>query len=195
MAESEYLLTQTFAVGVLLLRLIIVLAAILFCYLGYRLFAQVSSVSNAELSVGEHFRANFVHVGPGVFFSLFGAAILIYALLNPQQLALAPAARPPSSGPGVVVSGATAEDAAMADAATLLRAGQQIAFLNRIDPGGSIAPQDVADIDRLSRMIRFSVMQSVWQPAWGDRAEFEQWLRDPGSMAPNAEARAFFERQ
>jgi hypothetical protein len=44
-------LTQTSAIGALILRLIVVFGANLFCYLCYLLFALVSTACNADLRV------------------------------------------------------------------------------------------------------------------------------------------------
>ena len=206
MNEPAAVLNQTFVIGILSLRLIVLLAAVFFCYLGYRLFSKVSTLSNAEISIGEHFRANFVQVGPGVFFSLFGSVILVYSLMHPAvleqwQTAVAPVRQAADTAPaissttqGVTIAGATAESVALDDAAALSRARKQVEFLNRIDSSGSVAPQDVKDIDRLSRMIRLAVMKSAWQSAWGDAAAFKQWVDDPDGHTPNEQARQFFER-
>jgi len=64
----------------------VLLAAAFFGWLGYRLFSNVSTLSSAEIGVGERFRAIFVQVGPGVFSSLFGAIIQVYSLVHPAVL-------------------------------------------------------------------------------------------------------------
>lgn len=213
---------QIFALGVLLLRAGILLAGVLFCWLGYRLFSQVSTVSGADVQVGTLFKAKFFQVGPGVFFSLFGAMILTYTIMKPPVLDLrdmraalgvaprvaesgagsgavpgaqpAVAGEPPASGGSMTIAGATRASSGATDPAMLSRAGQQVSFIGRIKPNGAVAAQDVADIDRMSRQIRLSIMLGIWQAEWGDAADFSTWVRD-GSGNPDPEARRFFERQ
>ena len=50
------------------------------------MFSHVSTLSGAEISVGERFRANFFQVEPGVLPSPFGAIILVYSLVHPAVL-------------------------------------------------------------------------------------------------------------
>ncbi len=58
-------------------RLIIVGAAVLALYLGYKLFLSgFDSEQSGELS-GENFTFKLIKVGPGVFFALFGTFVLV----------------------------------------------------------------------------------------------------------------------
>ncbi len=213
-------LPLVFTLGVLFLRFGLLLAGILFCWLGYRLFAHAQTPGGAELSFKDVFKLNLYQVGPGIFFSLFGAAILVYSIHKPPSLDLrdalqetgaarlpaAPAAAPgsaagnvaanPGAGPrSIVIAGARGAPADTVDAAVLSRAANQVAFVNRLETSGSVAAQDKKDIARMSRQIRVSIMHSVWQADWGDPAEFEAWERDPGAHQPNPRALAFFERR
>ncbi len=182
-----------FAVGVLILRLALVAAGVAFANYGFRLFARVRAPGSAEVSIGKVLKINLAQVAPGVFFSLFGAAVLLYGIHRPPELRV-------TSGAGLqqlAVAGATTAAAPPEDAAAGLRAAQQIAWLNRIRIDTSAtAPADVSDRARLLRDIRLSLMRGVWRPEWGDAADFEAWLRDPGRAAsPNATALAVYERR
>lgn len=65
-------------------RLIIVVIAGLSFYFGYRLFNIKSSKSEEEAEFSyKTFLIKLKKVGPGVFFSLFGSAIVITSLINP----------------------------------------------------------------------------------------------------------------
>jgi hypothetical protein len=214
-------LPLVFTLGVLILRLGLLLAGVLFCWLGYRLFAHAQTPGGAELSFKDVFKLNLYQVGPGIFFSLFGAAILVYSIHKPPSLDLRDvlhetgAARLPAApaaatgGPAgssaaaspaagqrtVVIAGVRGAPADAVDPAALSRAAQQVAFVNRLDASGAVAAQDRKDVARMSRQIRLAIMRSVWQADWGDPAEFEAWERDPGAREPNPKALAFFERR
>lgn len=61
-------------------RLLIVLTGAMAMYLGYRLFALVSSEAGELIAKGSGWSIRLVRVGPGVFFALFGASIVVYAM-------------------------------------------------------------------------------------------------------------------
>ena len=201
-------LALTFSLGVLILRFGLLLAGVLFCWFGFRLFSHAQAPGGAEISYKDVFKVNLYQIGPGVFFSLFGAAILIYSIHKPPSLDLrdilqagseapsaATAAAPAAAQRSVAIAGARNAPASAVDPAELSRASNQVAFVNRIDAAGAVAAQDRKDIERMSRQIRLSIMRGVWQSAWGDPADFETWVRDPGGHVPNAAALAFFDRR
>lgn len=66
-------------------RIIIVIAAFVSIWLGYKLFAiVVSDKSNFEGKIGE-WQIKMQRIAPGVFFALFGASVLIFALKAPYN--------------------------------------------------------------------------------------------------------------
>lgn len=64
-------------------RMFIVCGGILSIYCGYRLF-YISKEKQGELRVktGANTELSMSDVAPGIFFALFGAAILVFCLLN-----------------------------------------------------------------------------------------------------------------
>lgn len=181
-----------FAIGVLALRAGLIVAGVIFCGFGFRLFDRAHPPSNAELSVGDSLKLNLVQVGPGVFFSLFGAALLVYCVYRGPTLDWSETPHQRE----VHVAGVSSSAVLATDPGVLLRTQLQIAFLNRIDPQtGQVAAQDRADIERLLRSTRLALMRGVWQPSWGEPASFEAWVHDPASGTPNPAARAIFERR
>lgn len=75
-----------FALARSLERLGIVAVAGLSIWAGFRLF-QVASESEANANIEGHgIKLSLTRVGPGVFFSLFGSIVLIYALASPVKL-------------------------------------------------------------------------------------------------------------
>jgi hypothetical protein len=184
-----------FAIGALLLRLGMLGAGVIFCWFGFRLFSKSHSPGDAQFAVKDYLKLNLSQVGPGVFFSLFGAAILIYSIHNSPSLNLKEVT--PDKDYAVDVKGAGSTPATSTDRGTRLQASNQIAFINRIDTeSGSIATQDLGDIARMSRQIRLSIMRSVWnKDEWDDPADFAAWVRDPSEKKPNVAAQKFFERK
>jgi hypothetical protein len=86
---------EIFAIGRVVERLIICLWAGASLTYGWNLFrVGVVDQQSAELSVKD-WRANLKRVGPGVFFALFGAAILVFSLHS--SLKMEPTFGPPSA--------------------------------------------------------------------------------------------------
>jgi hypothetical protein len=199
--------TMVFALGVIVLRFGLLVAGVLFCWFGYRLFAQTSSHGSAEFSLKETIKINFQHVGPGVFFSLFGTAILVYGILNPPVLdqrtvesyskmsGEANAGAATSSDSSVTIAGLKTDGQILNDRARVLQVQQQIGFINRIDDAGKVHADDQVDLSRHTRDIKLALMQSIWSESWGDRVAFEKWTRDTASGTPNEDARQLFLRK
>jgi len=196
-------LKMVFVLGVLLLRLGVLVAGVLFCWFGYRLFALTKAQGSADISIKDMIKVNLQHVGPGVFFSLFGAAILVFSLYKPPVLA---------SQDIALMQGAGAQDTASTVQSTLTIAGvrpganilddralmnqvrEQMGFLNRLEAGGKVHPGDQVDTARLVRETKLTLMRAVWNEAWGDQAAFASWARNQSSDTPNSAARDFYER-
>ncbi len=64
------------------IKIIIVLISGMSIYLGYRLFYVVTERQGSLKLKGENSNIELSDVGPGVFFSFFGAAILIVSIVN-----------------------------------------------------------------------------------------------------------------
>lgn len=62
-------------------RLLTILAAMFFAWLGFRLFCIGVESTKSKLDVkGFGFRMTLVGTGPGLFFMAFGGAVLVYAI-------------------------------------------------------------------------------------------------------------------
>lgn len=208
-------ITMVFTLGLFIMRLGLLVAGVLFCWFGYRLFAQTNSHGNAEISFKDMIKVNFQHVGPGVFFSLFGTAILVYSIYKPPILdirtmadlvhysatfnnAVAPKENSPpstsSTTSSIQISGAKSETEILDDRAHLGQIREQIGFINRLNANGNLQSDDQPDLGRHAREIKLSLMRSIWNNSWGDKAEFEAWARGKRTGEPNKEARKFYER-
>jgi hypothetical protein len=204
-------LEMVFAVGVLLMRLLQIGAGVLLCVLGYRLFSRVPTAeSGADISVATQFKLNFTKIGPGVFFALFGAAVLVQALANPLRLErqapavqpVAPAASAASSaqaatgGERLMITGATSTvvvaATAQLDEAVLAR---HLRFANGLpDLLKAGLPMDRrVQFENSQRELKLALMRAGWQSGWGDRAAFEAWVLDRRAPAPSPDARALWD--
>jgi len=204
-------LEMVFAIGVLLMRLLQIGAGVLLCVLGYRLFARVPTAdSGADISMATHLKLNFTKIGPGVFFALFGAAVLVQALANPLRLerqagavqGAAPAASAASAsqaaaaGERLMITGATATSVAVTmpplDEAALTR---HLRFANGLTdllkPG--LAMDRRVAFENSQRELKLSLMRAGWQPDWGDRAAFETWVLHRRGEAPSRAALALWD--
>lgn len=83
-------ITTILGIGRIAERLIIVIISGLSIYMGFKLFAINSAKSIAAGEEAEFSYKTFLlklkNVGPGIFFSLFGSAIIITSLINPLNI-------------------------------------------------------------------------------------------------------------
>jgi hypothetical protein len=150
-------------------------------FLGYRLFLKIpeSRDSQGKITLPWSITVALSRVGPGVFFALFGAAVVALSLQKGLEIgagALADAGTFKwSAAPPVA-----AESAARADARALLR--RDIGLLNNIGPAlrPDLAAHERTPIDLAIPRIKAALMQPVWGSAdegWGSVAEFDAWVK------------------
>lgn len=193
-------------------RIVAVIVGGVAVYLGYRLFLAIpdqSAVGGAELSLSKDRRLVLTRIGPGVFFALFGAAIVVASFFFGVTGVRGPDGAASLTGfdsaPGAAAesgprpSPAAAFERPEGEAAELARvaARQRIAFLNQIEERLVEGLSD-AQAERAARELRatrLALMQAVWADGWGDPQEFPIWLdMDPRPPRPDFErARAFLE--
>jgi hypothetical protein len=175
-------------------RILAVLIGGLAIYLGYRLFARIPDNRDAEgkFTFPGGFSIWIARVGPGVFFALFGAAVVglsfHYAVTYENG-------QPRVQGPSVVRfwgAGTTASDAdedARTDARKLLR--RDIAVLNTLPEqlASDLPAHDKANIERAIARIKLALMKPVWAEAegWGTPENFERWQREGDPADPPKE--------
>jgi hypothetical protein len=138
-------------------RLLIAVGGLLGLYFGFRLFlARILKGQDAVFETGT-ITIKLVQVGPGVFFALFGAAVMIYAIIHPlsfEQSNVAQTSTPSQTPSGKTPSIATSKlsyynDAARAAArTTALRKCQAIntarqVLDNRIQHEPSESPERI----------------------------------------------------
>jgi len=179
-------------------RILIVLVGALSIYLGYRLFKMIAPAARRHANDGETkielpggVSIFLTRVGPGVFFALFGAALIAWAGTKPIEFnppaggATVASARPAYSGLGdatppllPVVLG-TSQFVPATVVAKLNGAFQEAQ--RRLD-----APA-AAELAAAIRTAKYAVLLRSWKPEWGDRAAFDRWVREHGDRDPPPE--------
>jgi len=179
-------------------RLLVVIGGGIAIYLGYRLFLAMPNVErgSGKVSLPGGVSIYLSRVGPGVFFSLFGAIVIGLSLhygiaFNEADKAAADVATGPVAG-GTERSwtgmSESLRDQAV-DSNERIRVTAVVAALNRIE--GSL-PADLKTTDRINlqfalRDARERLLLSVWDAdAWGDMAAFRAWIAasEPQPAAP-----------
>lgn len=185
-----------YGIGVLATRVLQILVGLVLCMLGYRLFAKVpQETGSAEFKLTEQLKFNLTKVGPGVFFALFGTAVLVQALVNPLKLERE--SRAGADGTVIektLIAGqrdTTVVSAQNAVAAVSLdEAFRLLRFLNSLE---SELRADRPITQRVSfevdlRETKLVVIGAAWNPEWGDYALFVAWARGDRAATPSQEA-------
>ncbi len=166
-------------------------------YLGYRLFINLPdqpAEGEGKLFLPGDVSVYVGRVGPGVFFALFGAAIVFLSFLQPFRATVpsgevaAAAAEAPlrvaSAETSIsYLSGKVEAERVRADRGIVLRDLQTMGTLegalNRRLAGGQA---DISEADANSLLIALPrikrlMLLDVWDEAWGDRQAFAEWVQ------------------
>ena len=181
-------------------RLLVIGAGALAIVLGYLLFRHMPEAGEGEGKVKLPGGVSIYvsRVGPGVFFVMFGAAVVGLSLQSPlviaerrggeQLAAAAPAAGAAARHLSYLDDGAgNGLTAAEIEALELarLRAREHIGFLNGLtgDLAAELPEARRAEIGRRLRNAKLELVQAVWGN-WGDRRAFVEWVRLGAEGAP-----------
>jgi len=179
-------------------RLLGLLSGALCVVLGYRLFINLpeKTDSSGKVVLPGGVSIWLSRVGPGIFFALFGAAIVAYSfastvrVTNEQSAASSQASSDP---PGTALAMRRQEIAAMSARAAKSDSTEQML----IELRGSMTDLNAA-IDRLGRDVapperdrlvaglqktKVLLLRSAWIPTWGDPARFQSWINS-GAILP-----------
>ncbi|MBU1138139.1 MAG: hypothetical protein KKD01_11530 [Proteobacteria bacterium] len=201
---------ETFAV--ILFRSIERMASIIIgcylIYLGYRLFLEipVKADSEGKFTLPGGTAIHLTRVGPGIFFSLFGTAVLVFSLVTPvdykegiktdtagkieRSVSYLGAERAENSGD--VGSGLGIERSSLQ---------MDLIVLNHVDDQlrEDLSEDELFDISQAIPRIKLAVMKSVWDRQWGEYREFKKWLDRGGDVENPPEkfrpALEYFNRQ
>lgn len=173
-------------------RILGVLIGGVLIYFGYRLFLSLAGKGGRDRGAGEFSFAGgnklkLSKVGPGVFFALFGAGLIVFSLVKPVSLTVSPrAAKSSAPKSGVVAAsefkfvGAVSVPETDQDRERLRAETQQdILALNRALDGADAAGRP--GLERAVSRAKFALMEPLWGEDWGDVADFRDWLDKSGS--------------
>jgi hypothetical protein len=175
-------------------------------YLGYRLFLDVKAVQDSagKLRLPGGIAIYLIRIGPGVFFALFGSAVIALSLKNTVSVSESNRA---TSGPNTTVethsnytgfgSLAIANDQAAADKKRELRL--DLDFLNKRLPlllRPDLSTAERTDLSVILPKAKLSLMRMSWDQDWGDFAVFQRWVDEgsSGSLPSNLEDAAKYYR-
>lgn len=174
-------------------RLLGLLTGGLCIVLGYRLFVmlpeKVDSTGKIVLPGGISIWLS--RVGPGLFFALFGAAIVAYSFASTVRVMSEQA-----GAPGEAAAASRQEVAAMSDrsasASRREARERQLVVLRRtmadLNANLDHVRHDAASPER-DRLIaglqtaKMLLLRGAWDTAWGDPARFQSWINS-GAMLP-----------
>ena len=172
-------------------------------WLGFRLFLDVTAKADGsgKFVLPGGTAIHLTRVGPGVFFSLFGTAIVLISFLKPVEFSKTPAA-----GPAAIVPNAAAGAVASADAVTTSYSGavsatmptastrkelrglrrNTMALLNRIesDLKPNLDSEEKSDVSIAVPQIKLALMETMWDKDWGDFPEFIKWVNSGRTEVP-----------
>jgi hypothetical protein len=183
MDQSQFATLLVVALSRATERILLVMVGALAVYLGYSLFRQIPTANKAEgkLVLPGGVSIFLTRIGPGIFFALFGIAVIGYSVAQPVRLDLPNVA---------VLSGLGQRNDQPAPSTSALISGPEpervVAKLNGLvlEVRQRLDPPAAAEFEAAVRSAKYSVMLGRWKPQWGDRTAFEHWARDNGDKDP-----------
>jgi branched-subunit amino acid transport protein len=176
-------------------RILLVLVGALAIYLGYSLFLRMPNAARSKqagegkIELPGGVSIFLTRVGPGVFFALFGIAVIGYSVTRPVNLELPSTTTLASTG-GLRFSGIAQGDTTRIPVLSAAITGPEpetvAAKLNGLYQKAQ-RQMNAVEAEELAQMIRaakFAVMLGRWKPEWGDRAAFERWAHEHGNEDP-----------
>ena len=177
-------------------RLMLVLAGMLAVWLGYRLFTQMPAADKSEgrLKLPGGVSIHLTRTGPGLFFALFGAAIIGYSVTRPFDLKIPAEIAATRPGAAEAAAGRTIQLSGFGPATPGPQAADTETTLARLnfyfdEPAQHLDRPSQAERAQALRQAKLALMLQNWHPAWGDRAAFTTWV-STGSEAPPPTDRA-----
>lgn len=169
-------------------RVLAVVIGGLSIFLGYRLFIKLPEQkdSSGKLMLPGDISIFFSRIGPGVFFSLFGAAVVVVSLQHGLELNLSSKASVTGASTEKTANltvrymgGAGDLDPAKRDALRA-EARRTIAELNRLPTmlAANVPASRRTDVAQAVRESKLALMGMVWDADWGDFTKFRNWVND-----------------
>jgi hypothetical protein len=183
-------------------RVLAVVIGGLSIFLGYRLFIKLPEQkdSSGKVILPGDISIFFSRVGPGVFFSLFGAAVVVVSLQHGLELDLANKSSVTAESTEKTANlkvrymgGADELDPAKRDALRA-EARRTIAELNKLPTmlAANVPASRRTDVAQAVRDSKLALIGMVWGADWGDFSKFRNWVNDgetdpvPPGFSPEA---------
>ena len=159
-------------------RVLLVLVGALAICLGYRLFVVIPAHERSEgrIRLPGGVSIFLTRIGPGVFFALFGCALIGFAVSRPVDLTVP--ADLAAAGPAAVrYTGFGETVAAAAGAGPIADAETVVARLNgyRDETAARLDRPAAEELAAAVRSAKLAVMVLSWRPDWGEREAFARW--------------------
>jgi hypothetical protein len=175
-------------------RILLVVVGAVSVYLGYRLFVLIPKANRSEgkFELPGGVSIFLTRIGPGVFFALFGVAVIGYSVTRPVEFTLPTdqkgaitfsgvgqgsdnlptAAAPPAPVGDIVIAGAEPRSV--------------VAHLNGVleNARQTMSGPAADEFAQAVRAAKYAVMLGDWDPDWGDRDAFAAWARENGTEDP-----------
>jgi hypothetical protein len=181
--------------GRVLERLLVVLFAGLSVYLGYRLFLQIPDFRDSKGEVklpSMNLSVTFSRVGPGIFFAIFGVAVLVASYVHEVTVEL-----PLQS------QGTGTEAKAKAKVGGKYQGANPTAEEQEESVRRSVVAQTIRSLNGLQTVVskqrlnteghaltihdsKLVLMELVWDPRWGDAAVFKEAVAREGAADDRA---------
>ncbi|MDX2440288.1 MAG: hypothetical protein QNK40_07010 [Desulfobacterales bacterium] len=158
-------------------RILIVAAATICILLGYKLFKIVSQQeSEGKFKLG-NLSVTLTKVGPGVFFSLFGAYVLFHSVTHPLIMTLPQNNSKPTTEQSAVkiptnINWMATTDPISPDLAQ--RAIGPIKILNCLAGKADGSKLVMNRVEAAIHTAKVAIIADVWQKEWGDSDDFIQ---------------------
>jgi hypothetical protein len=179
-------------------RLIALFIGAISIYFGYLLFTSLREFKSdgegkVELPGGVSIYVS--RVGPGIFFALFGTAIVAFSILNPAKVNNPPAAEATPAADNFSASYVGAQSNSEVFDAERGRTLRDLDTLKQLDTALASASNGQpmlsdADLNRLRIAlphVRQMLMLSVWDgEKWGDQQDFLDWVHNGDPASPPA---------
>ena len=177
-----------------ILRVAGLAVAALLAYFGYRLFMTVPTGHGDGEIKGLGVTVTLTRVGPGTFFALFSAAIVVGSFAYPIKITpkgLIGAAPLTASTPAIPLPSETGDEngEVAPEEAEFWRTALGVLLCLR--QSNTIEETAAVAIDHG----RVALMQRLWRPAWGEFAVFEVWALEGRGDPPVTAARETFNRE
>ncbi|MCP4318034.1 MAG: hypothetical protein GY789_18935 [Hyphomicrobiales bacterium] len=167
-------------------------------FLGYRLFIELplrrEGESKLDLPGGVSIMLS--RIGPGIFFALFGAGMIIYSIMKPieitdiaEQVATAEGATTVKRSRTLTGLGQQEAGSVVKTTAATIDRTSVIVRLNRIaiEAKANKSGSDLLDITIAIREAKLALVREVWEPQWGDYDQFHRWVTEQFEQNPPPE--------